>query len=78
MFTMLQEILNHLSLLHIERDLSTKLWDSLDDVVLKFFLKHKNSSIVLTEDLERERERESHHLFQPAFFKATIIAKGLT
>ena len=45
--TMSQEQLNHLSLLHIERDLSTKLWNNLDDVVLKFSLEHKNSRVVL-------------------------------
>ena len=45
--TMSQERLNHLSLLHIEQDLSTKLRGNLDDVVLKFSLEHKNSSVVL-------------------------------
>ena len=45
--TMLQECLNHLALLHIERDLSTKLWDNLDDMVLKFSLQHKNSHVIL-------------------------------
>ena len=34
--TMSQERLNHLALLHVERDLYTKLWDNLDDMVLKF------------------------------------------
>uniref|UniRef100_A0A1X7ST17 HAT C-terminal dimerisation domain-containing protein n=1 Tax=Amphimedon queenslandica TaxID=400682 RepID=A0A1X7ST17_AMPQE len=45
--TMSQERLNHLSLLHIERDLSTKLWDCLDEVVIKFADSHKNSRVLL-------------------------------
>uniref|UniRef100_A0A1X7VQN4 HAT C-terminal dimerisation domain-containing protein n=1 Tax=Amphimedon queenslandica TaxID=400682 RepID=A0A1X7VQN4_AMPQE len=45
--TMSQERLNNLTLLHIERDLSEKLWDELDDMVLKLAELHKNSRIVL-------------------------------
>ena len=45
--TMSQERLNHLALLNIERDLSTKLWDNLDDMVLKFSLEHKNIRVII-------------------------------
>uniref|UniRef100_A0A1X7V0P6 TTF-type domain-containing protein n=1 Tax=Amphimedon queenslandica TaxID=400682 RepID=A0A1X7V0P6_AMPQE len=45
--TMSQERLNNVSLLHIERDLSNKLWHNLDDIVLKFADAHKNSRVTL-------------------------------
>ena len=39
--TMTQERLNNLALLYIERELSTTLWESMDDVILTFAQKHK-------------------------------------
>ena len=45
--TMSQERLNNLSLLHIERDLSSKLWDHLDEIGMKFAAAHKNSRFIL-------------------------------
>ena len=45
--TMTQERLSNLALLYIERDTSIKLWNCLDDRVLDFASKHKNSRIVL-------------------------------
>ena len=45
--TMSQDRLNNLSLLHIERDLSNKLWDNLDDLVVKFARNHPNSRVIL-------------------------------
>ena len=45
--TMTQERLNSLALLYIERELSNILWESMDDVVLIFAQKHRNSRILL-------------------------------
>ena len=45
--TMSQECINHLALLNKERKLSTKLWDNLDDMVLKFSLEHKNIRVII-------------------------------
>ena len=45
--TMTQERLNNLALLYIERELSTTLWESMDDIILTFAQKHKNSRILL-------------------------------
>ena len=45
--TMSQDRRNNLSLIHIERDLSDKLWDNLDDIVMKFAHSHSNSRIIL-------------------------------
>ena len=45
--TMTQERLCNLALLHIERDVSSKLWDILDELVLKFSQTHKNSRLLL-------------------------------
>ena len=45
--TMSQDRLNNLSLLHIERDLSNKLWDKLDELVIKFARNHSNSRVIL-------------------------------
>ena len=45
--TMTQQRLDSLALLYIERDLSSKLWNSLEDLVLQFAQEHKNSRIVL-------------------------------
>ena len=39
--TMSKEQLSHLAILHIERDLSSKLWNCLDDIVVEFSNKHK-------------------------------------
>ena len=36
-----------IGLIVLERDLSSKLWNSLEDLVLLFAQKHKNSRIVL-------------------------------
>ena len=44
--TMSQERLYHLSLLHIERDLSSKLWDHIDELVIQFADTHKNSRLL--------------------------------
>ena len=45
--TMTQERLNNLALLYIERELSNSLWESMDDVILTFAQKHRNSRILL-------------------------------
>ena len=45
--TMTQQRLDSLALLYIERDLTSKLWNSLEDLVLQFAQEHKNSRIVL-------------------------------
>ena len=45
--TMSQERLNNLSLIHIERDISSKLWDNLEEIVMKFAQLHKNSRLAL-------------------------------
>uniref|UniRef100_A0A1X7VWZ2 TTF-type domain-containing protein n=1 Tax=Amphimedon queenslandica TaxID=400682 RepID=A0A1X7VWZ2_AMPQE len=45
--TMTQDRLSNLALLYIERSLSSKLWDKLDELVIKFAETHKNSRIVL-------------------------------
>ena len=45
--TMSQDRLNNLSLIHIERDLSNKLWGTIDDLVIKFARKHSNSRVIL-------------------------------
>ena len=45
--TMTQERLSNLALLYIERELSSNLWDCLDEVVQSFAAQHKNSRIVL-------------------------------
>lgn len=45
--TMSQGRLDDLALLNIERQLSSKLWDCLPNLVLKFATAHKNSKIVL-------------------------------
>ena len=45
--TMSQDRLSNLALLYIERDISSQIWDHLDDLVLDFAQKHKNSRIVL-------------------------------
>lgn len=45
--TMSQERLDSLALLSIERSFSSRLWDCLDDLVMKFACKHSNSKIVL-------------------------------
>ena len=44
--TMMQEHLCNLALLQIERDVSSKLWDILDELVLKFSQTHKNSRLL--------------------------------
>ena len=45
--TMNQDRLSILALLYIERDLSSQLWDKLDDLVICFAETHSNSKIVL-------------------------------
>ena len=45
--TMTEERLDSLALLYIERDISAKLWNSMDDLVVQFAQKHLNSRIVL-------------------------------
>ena len=45
--TMSQERLSNLALLYVERDISTQLWDCLDDIIAEFAQKHKNGRIVL-------------------------------
>ena len=45
--TMTQERLDKLALLYIERNLSSDLWNSLEDLVVKFAQRHKNSRIIL-------------------------------
>jgi len=45
--TMTQERLSNLSLLYIERELSSGLWNCMDDIVVKFAHTHKNSKILL-------------------------------
>jgi hypothetical protein len=45
--TMTQERLTNLAILYIERELSSKLFDELDELVIKFAEKHKNSKIIL-------------------------------
>ena len=44
---MFQERLDNLALLTIERELSSQLWDSLDELVVEFARSHKNSKIAL-------------------------------
>ena len=44
---MTQDRLNNLALLYIERELSNSLWESMDDIILTFAQKHKNSRILL-------------------------------
>lgn len=44
--TMTQTHLSDLALLNIERDLSSKLWDQVDEIVLRFAESHKNSRII--------------------------------
>ena len=45
--TMTEVRLDSLALLYIERDISAKLWNSMDDLVVQFAQKHLNSRIVL-------------------------------
>lgn len=45
--TMTQQRLDNLSLLYVEREMSSELWNKLDDLVVMFAQKHKNSRIVL-------------------------------
>ena len=45
--TMAQQRLDSLALLYIERDLSSRLWESLEQLVIEFAHKHNNSRIVL-------------------------------
>ena len=45
--TMTQERLSNLAILYIERDLSSDLWDKLEDLVIQFSQTHNNSRIVL-------------------------------
>ena len=45
--TMTQQQLDSLSLLNVEREMSSKLWDMLDDLVVMFAQKHRNSRMVL-------------------------------
>ncbi len=45
--TMSQTRLSNLALLYIERDLSSQLWDKLDELVIRFAETHNNSRIVL-------------------------------
>ena len=45
--TMSEDRLNNMSLLNIERDLSNKLWDNLEDVVIKFAQTHPDSRVIL-------------------------------
>lgn len=45
--TMSQERLSNLALLYIERELSSTLWDSMDDVLQTFAGSHGNSRIIL-------------------------------
>ena len=45
--TMTQDRLSNLALLYIERDLSSLLWNRIDELVLSFAQLHKNSRIVL-------------------------------
>ena len=45
--TMNQDRLSNMALLYIERDLSSQLWDKLDDLVIRFAETHRNSKIVL-------------------------------
>lgn len=47
--TMNQDRLSNLALLYIERDLSSKLWKELDQLVIEFAQQHENSKIVLFE-----------------------------
>ena len=44
--TMTQERLNNLALLYIERELSSTLWESMDDVILTFAQKQKFQNLV--------------------------------
>ena len=45
--TISQERLDNLAMLYIERDISSKLWQSLNHLVIKFAQLHKNSKIEL-------------------------------
>uniref|UniRef100_A0A1X7SPT3 HAT C-terminal dimerisation domain-containing protein n=1 Tax=Amphimedon queenslandica TaxID=400682 RepID=A0A1X7SPT3_AMPQE len=45
--TMSQDRLNNVSLLHIERDISNRLWDNLEDAVIKFAQAHPSSKVIL-------------------------------
>ena len=45
--TMTQQRLDSLGLLYIERDLSSRLWESLEQLVIEFAQTHRNSMIVL-------------------------------
>ena len=45
--TMNQDRFSNMALLYIERDLSSQLWDKLDDLVIRFAETHCNSKIVL-------------------------------
>ena len=45
--TMSQQRLDDLAILYIERDLSSQLWQSINDLVLKFAQTHKNAKITL-------------------------------
>lgn len=45
--TMSQDRLNNVSLLHIERDISNRLWDNLEDAVMKFAQAHPSSKVIL-------------------------------
>lgn len=45
--TMSQTRLSNLALLYIERDLSSSLWNQMDDLVIKFAETHNNSRIAL-------------------------------
>ena len=44
-----QDRLSNMALLYIERDLSSQLWDKLDDLVIRFAETHRNSKIVLSD-----------------------------
>ena len=46
--TMPQEQLDNISLLHIKRDLSNKLWDNIDNLVLKFFMHRQTLEFLLS------------------------------
>lgn len=45
--TMTQDRLSNLALINIERDLSSQLWNRLDELVIRFAESHRNSRIVL-------------------------------
>ena len=45
--TMTQVRLSNLALIYIERDMSSKLWDKIDELVVEFAQTHNNLIIVL-------------------------------